>query len=215
MQAVVTCSFVRSLYITVMFALCLGVTAQVRVDTTEAGAKALGETVVTARFDRKTLRSATPAFSIDKEKMLRNGVTDISDAVHRLPGVTLRDYGGAGGMKTVSVRGLGSAHTAVVYDGMLLSDAQSGSIDLSRYSTDNLEELSLVIGDNDDIFISAKAAASPATLSLATPGMNLNGEKLQMTSQIKVGSFGYVSPFIRGTVKIGRASCRERVCLYV
>ncbi len=208
MQAVVTCSFVRSLYITVMFALCLGVTAQVRVDTTEAGAKALGETVVTARFDRKTLRSATPAFSIDKEKMLRNGVTDISDAVHRLPGVTLRDYGGAGGMKTVSVRGLGSAHTAVVYDGMLLSDAQSGSIDLSRYSTDNLEELSLVIGDNDDIFISAKAAASPATLSLATPGMNLNGEKLQMTSQIKVGSFGYVSPFIRGTVRVG-----ERIAL--
>ncbi len=208
MQAVVTCSFVRSLFITVMLALCLGVTAQVRVDTTEAGAKALGETVVTARFDRKTLRSATPAFSIDKEKMLRNGVTDISDAVHRLPGVTLRDYGGAGGMKTVSVRGLGSAHTAVVYDGMLLSDAQSGSIDLSRYSTDNLEELSLVIGDNDDIFISAKAAASPATLSLATPGMNLNGEKLQMTSQIKVGSFGYVSPFIRGTVRVG-----ERIAL--
>lgn len=208
MQAVVTCSFVRSLFITVMFALCLGVTAQVRVDTTEAGAKALGETVVMARFDRKTLRSATPAFSIDKEKMLRNGVTDISDAVHRLPGVTLRDYGGAGGMKTVSVRGLGSAHTAVVYDGMLLSDAQSGSIDLSRYSTDNLEELSLVIGDNDDIFISAKAAASPATLSLATPGMNLNGEKLQMTSQIKVGSFGYVSPFIRGTVRVG-----ERIAL--
>ncbi len=208
MQAVVTCSFVRSLFITVMLALCLGVTAQVRVDTTEAGAKALGETVVTARFDRKTLRSATPAFSIDKEKMLRNGVTDISDAVHRLPGVTLRDYGGAGGMKMVSVRGLGSAHTAVVYDGMLLSDAQSGSIDLSRYSTDNLEELSLVIGDNDDIFISAKAAASPATLSLATPGMNLNGEKLQMTSQIKVGSFGYVSPFIRGTVRVG-----ERIAL--
>lgn len=208
MQAVVTCSFVRSLFITVMLALCLGVTAQVRVDTTEAGAKALGETVVTARFDRKTLRSATPAFSIDKEKMLCNGVTDISDAVHRLPGVTLRDYGGAGGMKTVSVRGLGSAHTAVVYDGMLLSDAQSGSIDLSRYSTDNLEELSLVIGDNDDIFISAKAAASPATLSLATPGMNLNGEKLQMTSQIKVGSFGYVSPFIRGTVRVG-----ERIAL--
>ena len=204
MQAGGTYSVVMSLLFAATLFLCTGTgNAQVKVDTTQVGAKTLGETVVTAKFDRKTLRSATPTFSLDKERILRNGVTDISDAVHRLPGVTLRDYGGAGGMKTVSVRGLGSAHTAVVYDGMPLSDAQSGSIDLSRYSTDNLEQLSLIIGDNDDIFISAKAAASPATLSLSSPGMTLEGKKVELTSQIKAGSFGMVSPFVRSIVRVG------------
>lgn len=203
MQAFIPCHVVKSLLLSATLFLCHAVSAQVKVDTTRVGAKALDEAVVNAKFDRKTLRSSSPTFSIDKERMLRSGVTDISDAVHRLPGVTLRDYGGAGGMKTVSVRGLGSAHTAVVYDGMPISDAQSGSIDLSRYSIDNLEDLSLIIGDNDDVFISAKAAASPATLILATPGMNLEGRGAELTAQIKAGSFDYVSPFVRGVFRAG------------
>ena len=203
MQAFIPCHVVKSLLLPATLFLCHAVSAQVKVDTTRVGAKALDEAVVNAKFDRKTLRSSSPTFSIDKERMLGSGVTDISDAVHRLPGVTLRDYGGAGGMKTVSVRGLGSAHTAVVYDGMPISDAQSGSIDLSRYSIDNLEDLSLIIGDNDDVFISAKAAASPATLILATPGMNLEGRGAELTAQIKAGSFDYVSPFVRGVFRAG------------
>lgn len=210
MQALGTFHVVKPLSVAVALMLCVVATghAQVKVDTTRVGARALDETVVTAKFDRQTLRSASPTFTLDKGRILRNGVTDIADAVHRLPGVTLRDYGGAGGMKTVSVRGLGSAHTTVVYDGVPLSDAQSGSIDLSRYSIDNLEGISLVIGDNDDAFISARTAASPATLSLSTPGMRLDGKKIELMSQIKAGSFGQVSPYLHSVVKM-----RERVAL--
>ena len=62
------------------------------------------------------------------------GITDIADALNRMPGITIRDYGGAGGMKTVSVRSFGTQHTGVSYDGIMLSDCQSGQIDLSRYS---------------------------------------------------------------------------------
>lgn len=203
MQARNTYLFMKSLSIIVMLFVYIPAFSQDKVDTTKIESRTLDETVVTAKFDRKTLRSTSPVFSLDKERLLKNGITDISDAVHRLPGVTLRDYGGAGGMKTVSVRGLGSAHTVVIYDGMMLSDAQSGSIDLSRYSVDNLDELSLVVGDNDDIFISAKAAASPATLMLTTPGLSLSGKKFDVTSQVKTGSFGYINPYIRGIMRPG------------
>lgn len=203
MQARNTYLFMKSLSMIVMLFVYIPAFSQEKVDTTKIESRTLDETVVTAKFDRKTLRSTSPVFSLDKERLLKNGITDISDAVHRLPGVTLRDYGGAGGMKTVSVRGLGSAHTVVIYDGMMLSDAQSGSIDLSRYSVDNLDELSLVVGDNDDIFISAKAAASPATLMLTTPGLSLSGKKFDVTSQVKTGSFGYINPYIRGIMRPG------------
>lgn len=74
----------------------------------------------------RNLKSTAPRFNLDEKQFNRLGVTDISDAIHRIPGVNLRDYGGLGGLKTVSVRGLGAPHTAVAYDGIVLSDCQSG-----------------------------------------------------------------------------------------
>lgn len=117
---------------------------------------------------RREATSSAPLHRIDAERLSRSGITDMADAINRLPGVTLRDYGGAGGMKTVAVRGFGASHTAVTYDGIALSDAQTGQIDLSRHSLDNLGSLTLIVGDNDDIFIPARAAASAATLQIAT-----------------------------------------------
>lgn len=147
---------------------------------------------------RRKVAATAPSHSLSREKINAMGVTDISDALHRMPGLNVRDYGGAGGMKTVSVRGFGATHTGVIYDGIMLSDCQSGKIDLSRYSLDNLGSIALVIGDNSDIFIPAKAAASAATIilnSLSVP--DFADSKCHVRAQLKVGSFGMVSPFIR------------------
>ncbi|MBO7660191.1 MAG: Plug domain-containing protein, partial [Bacteroidaceae bacterium] len=123
---------------------------------TDTTALRLNEVQVVDSHKHHTLTSTAPLYVMDHGEMLRLGVTDMADALHRLPGITLRDYGGAGGMKTVSVRGLGTKHTGVSYDGVMLSECQGGEIDLSRYSLDNVGSLSLVIGDNEDIFIPAR-----------------------------------------------------------
>lgn len=144
---------------------------------------------------------------IDAEMMKKNGVTDIADALHRLPGVTLRDYGGAGGLKTISVRGFGASHTAVTYDGVPLSDVQSGQIDVSRYSLDNVSNLSLVVGDNSDIFTTARAAASAATFSISTESpFTLRTPRPQATLQMKIGSFGYLSPFFKVEAPVNKVT---------
>ena len=114
------------------------------------------------------VRSTIPVQHIDRNRMLRLGSHTITDALSHMAGITLRDYGGAGGMKTVSVRGIGARHTAVVYDGIALSDCQTGEIDLSRFSLDQLSSVSLFIGDNDDIFQPARNQAAAATLCLET-----------------------------------------------
>ncbi len=168
-----------------------------RSDTVVDRSHQLQEVTVTENRRQKPVKSTAPLYVVDKQQMLRLGVTDVADALHRIPGVTLRDYGGAGGMKTASVRGFGAKHTGVSYDGVLLSDCQSGEIDLSRYSLDNVEQLSLVIGDHDDIFLPARQAAVPALLSIRTIGMPTADSKPHLTAQLKAGSFGYVSPFLR------------------
>lgn len=156
-----------------------------------------GVDVKASKASRK-VSSATPFHKIDAGRIRLTGITDISDAMRRMPGVNLRDYGGAGGLKTVSVRGLGSEHTAVVYDGVALSDCQSGQIDLSRYSTDNVSSLALYSTDTDDIFIPARAAASASSLYISSfTAPDADEDSLHLKAQIRAGSFGYCNPYLR------------------
>lgn len=131
---------------------------------------------------------------MDAADMRKSGVTSVAEAIHRMPGVTLRDYGGAGGLKTVSVRGFGAGHTGVLYDGVPLGDAQSGQVDLSRYSTNNLSAVSMVIGDNDDIFIPARAAISAATFTIST--MPTSHEP-SLESRLRYGAWQYANAYIK------------------
>lgn len=166
-------------------------------DTITGRVHQLDEVTITESQRKHTITSTAPLHLLDCQDMQKMGVTDIADALHRLPGITLRDYGGAGGMKTVSVRGFGAKHTGVSYDGVMLSECQSGEIDLSRYSLDHVGSLSLVVGDNDDIFIPARQVTTPAVLSIQTIGLPTEDSKPHLTTQVKIGSFGYVSPFLR------------------
>ena len=169
----------------------IAVSAQENADTIR---HTLSEVVVVSSEASKEATSSAPLRIVDRLQMLRTGVGDVSDALTRMPGVNLRDYGGAGGLKTVSVRGFGAAHTGVVFDGVPLSDVQSGQIDLSRYSIDNVKNVSMVIVDNDDIFIPARLSASAATVSISTIPV-LKG--IDMNVKMRAGSYGFYNPFLR------------------
>ena len=166
-------------------------------DTIAGKTHHLREVTISKDRHQRAMQSSAPMHVLDRRDMLTMGVTDMADALHRLPGITLRDYGGAGGMKTVSVRGFGAKHTGVSYDGVMLSECQSGEIDLSRYSLDNVDNLTLTVGDNADIFIPARNATTPATLTIQTLRHPSDDLKPHMTAQLKAGSFGYISPFLR------------------
>ena len=157
----------------------------------------LQQVEVNALAQHRMMTSTAPLQLLAHQDFARLGVTDIADALHRMPGINLRDYGGAGGMKTVAVRGFGAGHTGVSYDGMLLSECQGGEIDVSRYSLDQVQTLKLTIGDNDDIFISARQASMAAMLAIETMNEIPADHRAHLSTQLQVGSFGYVSPYLR------------------
>ena len=64
-----------------------------------------------------------PTESATREKILRSA--SLADAIRDFSGLQMRDYGGVGGLKTVNVRSLGSAHTAVFIDGVPIDNAQN------------------------------------------------------------------------------------------
>ena len=157
----------------------------------------LPELNVTESRDARRLSSPVPTQSLDSRKIRTAGITDISDALRRMAGINLRDYGGAGALKTVSVRGLGAQHTSVAYDGVPLTDIRSGEIDLSRYSLDNIDAITLTAGDNSDIFTSARNAAAAASLEISSlPTPDLWQKRLELSARMRFGSFGLYNPFI-------------------
>ncbi len=165
----------------------------------------INEVVVYGERSIRDYVSTAPVFSITQGSLNRLGVTDISSALSRLPGITLKDYGGAGGLKTVSVRGFGAQHTNVVYDGVTLSNSQTGSIDVSRYSMDNVSSLSLVVGDNDDIFQPVRNVASAASLHINTMRMPSKDLATHVTAQMRMGSWNYVNPHLRIDKNLSRS----------
>ncbi len=185
----------RKLIITIVILCHTNVWAQQ--DTIKSKVHILRTVVVTSNKNKRSVQSVVPYYSISQDNMQAMGIVDIADALHRLPGIILCDYGGAGGMKTVSVRGFGTQHTAVSYDGMLLNNVQTGSIDLARYSLSNIDNLTLTIGNNDNIFISAQQAIAPTLLSVNTMQDIPRTCNPHFDSRLKIGSFGYISPSVR------------------
>ena len=119
--------------------------------------------------------------------LTRRGMATLADAVRRMPGARLHDYGGVGGLKTVSVRGLGAKHTAVSYDGVVVSGAQSGMVDLGRFVLDNVSQVVLEVGANEgDVLRAASEYASSSLLSLRSASVFGNLCKVK----VQGGSFG-------------------------
>ena len=154
------------------------------VDT--AACEQLLELEVVSSLKPSSLVASSPLQVMAQGDFLRTGSLSLSDAVKRMTGVDVHDYGGVGGLKTVSVRGLGAKHTAVSYDGVVLADVQSGQVDIGRLSLENVGILSLSIGAADDIFRSATEHASSSLLTLFA----LRPFETASYARVRTGSFG-------------------------
>ena len=157
--------------------------------------KLLREIIVTRNVDKSELRAGSPFQIFDNENLTSLNALQISDAVKHFSGVTVKDYGGIGGLKTISVRGLGANHTSVAYDGVAISDVQTGQIDIGRFSLDNVEYVSLNIGQEDNIFQPARMFSSASVLQIRTQKPNF-GNHLPINGKIglRAGSFGLINP---------------------
>lgn len=119
----------------------------------------------------------------------------LSDALKYMSGVVIKDYGGAGGMKTISVRGLGAQHTGVAYDGIALTDCQTGQIDLGKLSLDHIDNIKLTTGLEEDLLQSARLFSFSNLLQIRTSGA-LPSKPLRLRVSMTMGSYGLYTPHV-------------------
>lgn len=111
--------------------------------------------------------------------------TSVADALKYFAGVQIKDMGGLGGLKTINVRSLGAQHVGVYIDGIRITNAQNGTVDLGKYSLSTLESVQLYNANKLDECQSASEYASGATVYLRTR----RPQKDSLSAQLRWASF--------------------------
>lgn len=162
------------------------------------------EVSVSATMPGRNTSSSMPVQQMKRGEMMELGMTDLADAIRRMAGANVKDYGGLGGMKTVSVRNMGAAHTAVALDGIPVSNSQAGQIDIGRFDIRHLESVSLAVGHQEDLLQSARLLASAAVLSLESRKPTfLKDRRWGLDAMCTAGQWGEVSPSLEYRQRIG------------
>lgn len=158
-------------------------------------------TVTASRWNRTP--EVIPSQSMSGIQLQKLSSHSVADAIRFFSGAQIKDYGGIGGLKTVNIRSMGSSHVGVFYDGIELNNAQNGTIDLGRFSLDNMEAVTLYNGQKSAIFQPAKDYASSSSIYLQskTPVFT-DHKKYTVNATFKTGSFGLANPALYWEQKI-------------
>ena len=155
----------------------------------------LGNVSILAKKNAVSITSATPVQILNTTDPSKKNSLSVADAVKYFAGVSVKDFGGIGGLKTVSVRSLGANHTGILYDGIALGNAQAGQIDLGKFSLDNIYQIELNNSGPSNILSTAKAFSYASIITLkTTTGFDKVDTVNSANLKIQGGSFGYFSP---------------------
>lgn len=156
----------------------------------------LKKVTVSSLRKKNFFTTALPSQSLSRESLQQINAPSIGDAARFFSGVLIRDYGGAGGLKTISVRSLGATNTGITYDGVPLTDAQSGQIDLSKYSSTFLQSLDLYHANMQGLLLPARTYSSASVLSIYTQSYYPQfSNRPRWQAGLRAGSFNFWQPF--------------------
>lgn len=143
-------------------------------------------------------RTVMPVQTISYDQIQSLPSNSVADALKYMAGVQIKDYGGLGGQKTINVRSLGSQHVGVYLDGVRITNAQNGTVDLGKYSLSTLESVSLFNANKSEPLMAASEYASASTVYLKThcpdsTSMTLTGTAASFNTYKALFNFSYKS----------------------
>jgi len=115
----------------------------------------------------------------------------ISEMISNEPGVFIKDYGGLGGIKTISLRGTSSQQTLVLIEGMKFNSTQNNSVDFSIFPVSMINSVDILKGGSSAIFGGSSIGG--------TINMNLTEPIQQLKAAIGIGSFDEYSGSLSAT----------------
>jgi vitamin B12 transporter len=182
------------LLITFVFSIILNSTVEAQ--NPSDSSHSLKGVTVTAQKIINSYTTIVPVQTLNHEALLEMNAENIAEASKYFSGVLIKDYGGVGGLKTISVRSLGGLNTGLVYDGITIADAQTGQVDLSKFSTTFVQSLELDQANPPMILAPARVYSSASVLSFTSNSFSAaNFTQKKWIVGLNAGSFGLWQPY--------------------
>lgn len=143
--------------------------------------------------------------SLDSKEIKNLNSEDVGGLLDKFTGITLKNYGGVGAIKTISFRGVSGTHTGIVLDGFLIQNNQIGQVDLSTIPTENLERIRFVNGGNEEELVPVTALNFGNYLSMTSFESTFPIDQFSIRTHSKFGSFGYLDNYFAFKQRISRS----------
>lgn len=112
------------------------------------------------------ISTSVPNYLLTKEYLQTTGFVDVGEALKIIPGGQIKDYGGIGGIKTMSYRGLGAGHTTVQMDGVQIPNLQSGVVNLSSFELFGIDQVEFTTGQSENALPNASTYIQANAISI-------------------------------------------------
>lgn len=101
-----------------------------------------------------SLASEVPAsVNIVKASEMENRLSvNAAEALQSIQGITIKDYGGLAGVKSISLRGSSSEQVLVLLDGQRINNPQTGQVDLGQVPLESIKQIEVVRGGNSALY---------------------------------------------------------------
>jgi len=171
---------VVAFFIAVTLGSAASVHAQEASPTPSPGGAEAEQVVISAtRFDVPRDQSPASVSVISSDDLEQKQIERVSDALREVPGLSVVQTGTPGQLTSVFTRGLNSAHTQVLLDGIPINQGLAGQFDFANLTTDNIERIEVVRGPQSTIY-GPRALAGVIQIFTkrgdGTPGITLSGE---------------------------------------
>jgi vitamin B12 transporter len=159
-------------------------------------ARVLQRVTITGEKKPNPFAAIVPVQLLNQEALRQINAESIAGAAKYFSGVLIKDYGGVGGLKTISVRSLGGLNTGLVYDGITVADAQTGQVDLSKFSATFVQTLELDQANPQQYPMPARIYSSASILAVTSNAFNTTTfTQRKWVAGINAGSFGLWQPY--------------------
>jgi len=108
---------------------------------------------VEVRQNRKASHSKEfRTYSIDTSLLQQNLSLNLGELLSRTKAINIMGYGTSGALTTISMRGTGSSHTQVNWNGFPLNSLTTGVVDLSLIPVSLFNDISIIYGSSGSVY---------------------------------------------------------------
>jgi vitamin B12 transporter len=157
--------------------------------------------VSATRTDIPLDQSPSSVSEISSADLDRKQIERVGDALREVPGLSVVQTGTPGQLTSVFTRGLNSAHTQVLIDGIPINQGLAGQFDFANLTTDNIGRIEVVRGPQSTVYgpramagviqLFTKQGDGPPGITLSSEGGSYGTFRETLESDGKINNFDY------------------------